>query len=1001
MRKRDQRHLSALTALMAVFLCVVPALAQEQTGSIEGLVEDSDGAALPGVVFTLSGDSIPSGLTAVTNDRGTYRFPAVPPGTYTLKGELSGFKPIEVQDVRVTLGARLQANFEMPLDTVEETIEVTSEAPIISFRASDSSATINKEWVDKLPVGRDFTSVVSQAAGANDEDDLLGGISIDGSSGAENRFFVDAMDTTNLQTGVSEKRVITDFVEEVQVKYGGYNAEYGGSTGGVISVVTKTGGNAFRGDVHGYYDSNDFAGDVRPSLQRVGSQAEYRTFDDDDDSRFEPGFTLGGPILKDKLWFFAAYSPAFNDSTRTVTFTNGTTNSFDREDDFRYGIANVTTSLGPVFLKASANWSDAERNNILPSQNGTGSSNPDDYDVDREQPNRSVSANLDWLPSNRFSVNVRGGHFQYDTQDTGFFTGIWTGFSTTSAGRPGELFPDFPANLDRPLGNITADNQGNLFDKFDRDVLMGDLTYFLEGGKGDHEIKFGGLVEEIGNDVLNGYTNTRLLFYWGIPVTDLTGELHQGQYGYYRALQIATQGKVTAQNSALFVQDSWRVNGRLTLNLGLRGERENIPSYANREDIPDTAIGFDYSDKIAPRLGFSYDVRGDGKWKAYGSYGVFYDNTKLEMPRGLFGGDKWVDWFFALDTFDWESIAASCHIESNTLSAGPPPGCPGEFFFAADRRHPANDPNDPTIEPNLKPLESNEATIGVEHLLGRNMSIGLRYVHKELKRTIEDSGIVVPGVGEVFFISNPGEGIATNILGPDFPSQPRPTRDYDGLTVTFRKNFSNNWGLNANYTYSKLFGNYSGLASSDEDGRLSPNVNRFFDSLNGSFDANTQPVFGRLATDRPHQFKTQLIYTAKWGTTFGVDQRIASGTPVSTEYTVSPGLPFFPYGRGDMGRTPTFTQTDLFLAHDFNIGDRYGVQVNFSIFNLFDEDTPIDIYYRGNLSDLPLNEEEFFAGFDPEQVIDSNGIARDPRYGLAEQFQARRSMRFGIRFSFR
>ena len=167
-----------------------------------------------------------------------------------------------------------------------------------------------------------------------------------------------------------------------------------------------------------------------------------------------------------------------------------------------------------------------------------------------------------------------------------------------------------------------------------------------------------------------------------------------------------------------------------------------------------------------------------------------------------------------------------------------------------------------------------------------------------------------------------------------------------------------------------------------------------------SVDANGNPVYGHLGTDRPHQLKAQLIYTVPFGMTIGVDQRFSSGTPVSTEYSVSPNLPFFPYGRGDLGRTPDFTQTDLFLSHTLSFGDRRNLQLSLSVFNLFDEDTEIDRYYVGNLQDLPLSEEEFFAGFDPEQVIDDNSVARDPRFGLAEQFQAPRTMRFGVKFLF-
>lgn len=992
---------------LAVLLMGVPVFAQEQTGAIQGTVTDSDGGVLPGTTVTISGDGYTN--VTVTNANGFYRLPAVPPGNYTVAAELDSFQVSDYEDVKVSLGSRLALDFKLYPDTVKEVIEVTAEAPIISLTSSDTSAVISQEWVENLPTGRDFTSVVSQVAGASDEGDLLGGISIDGASGAENRFIVDGMDTTNLQDGTSEKTLITDFLEEVQVKASGYNAEFGGSTGGVISAVTKSGTNQFKGEVHAYFeeeglliDEREFRGGGRNrTLQRnpTTGSPEYASFDADDFSRTETGFSIGGPIYKDNVWFFAGYSPTTVEDDRAVTFlSDGSSGSFNRQFDNDYISANVTASLGPVFLKLSGNISDQERDNILPSLNGTGSSDPDSYNVDRNSPNESFSLNADWLVSSNTSLNLRGGHFEYDTQDSGFYTGVWYGFSTASA-LPQDIFPDFPSANVRPLGSLTPSNSGTAFDLFERDFITGDASFYFDGFGGEHEIKVGGLVEDIRNEVLDGYTNTRLLFYWGRTRTDLSGVARTGTFGHYRVLQIATQGEVEATNNALFIQDSWRPNGRLTVNLGIRAEKERIPSFAADSNIPSTAIGFDYDDKIAPRLGFAYDLKGDGRWKLYGSAGVFYDNTKLEMPRGSFGGDKWVDYFYGLETFDWQSITASCRITENSIESRPT-GCPGEFLFAADRRFPSNDPDNSTIDPNLKPLESNEITLGVEHMLTPKIAIGARYVRKELERTIEDVGVAVPGVGEVFFIANPGEGVAENILGPGFPNQPKAVREYDGLTLTFRKNFSDNWGLNASYTYSKLYGNYSGLASSDEDGRLSPNVNRFFDGLQSSFDANGRPVFGRLGSDRPHQFKAQFIYETPWGTIVSLDQRIASGTPITSEYDVTPGLPFFPFGRGDLGRTPTITQTDLYLAHEFAIGSSNSFEVSMSVFNLFDEDEAIDFNNSAVQEDLPLSNEEFFAGFDPNQVVADNNISRNPLFGLANQFQSARSVRLGVSFRF-
>ncbi len=1006
MRTRIRALLMAFAAIALIAAPVV--VGQEITGSVTGIVTDADGGTLPGAKATLTGDGYPAGNDSFTNDKGRFRFPAVPPGDYVLVVSLDGFQTVEVKQFRVTIEEDLSIEVALPLaEVVEETITVTAEAPMFSLTTSDTSATISGVMIEKLALGQDFTDLVSQAAGANDEDDVLGGISIDGSSGSENRFVVDGIDTTNLQDGTSEQRVITEFIEEVQVKQGGYMAEFGGSTGGVINAVTKQGGNAFSGDVHLFWNPDEGYGSERPNLRRhpLTQEAEMSRVADDDRERMQPGVTLGGPILADKLWFFAGYSPSQVDINRTLTYEDGTTETFDQTTDNDYITANVSGTAGKLYYRLGFNSDESERDNLLPFRDGLGTSDPEDFAEDRGQPGDSYNLSVNYAPNASFLASLRGGHFEYDTQDDGFFTGTWWGPSTVSAGTMCERFPnDCIPSQDPGLGSVTANNTGTLFDYFERDYGQLDGTFFLDVG-GDHEIKGGVLLEEYANEVLDGYSNTRILFYIDHTRPDLSGNPVRGTFGNYRVLQIATQGEITSENTALFLQDAWQVNDRLTLNIGLRAEEEKIPSYAAQASIPDVAIDFDFDDKIAPRLGFAYDVLGDGNWKLFGSYGVFYDNTKLELPRGSFGGDKWVDYFYGLETTDMQSIVDTCHIVDNSIDSLPE-GCPGEFLFLADRRHPSNDPTDPTIDPNLKPMESNEITLGAEHLLGTNMTVGLRYVHKELDRTIEDVGVVQPGLGEVFFIANPGEGIATNILGPEFPNQPKAKRDYDGLTLTFRKNYSDNWALSATYTYSELRGNYSGLSSSDEDGRVAPNVNRFFDSLQGTYGADGQPVYGPLGSDRPHQFKAQLVYGLPWGSFIGVNQRLASGIPITTEYTVSPNLPFHPYGRGDLGRTPTLTQTDLQLSHEFRLGGDYGIQLSLNVRNLFDEDVMTNYWEDFLLEDIPMTEELFFAGFDPEALIAANNVARDPRAGMPEEqgnnngLQGRREMRFGVKFLF-
>lgn len=210
--------------LMAVLLFAWPVTAQEQRGSIEGVVKDSSGAVLPGVAVearTTTGVV----LTSTTDTQGTYRFPSVSPGTYELTATLQGFTPKKQGDVSVGLGQIKKVDLALSLQGVAESVQVTAESPLVDVRQSARQTNIAREQIALLPKGRDFSTLVTQAPGANTET-KLGGISIDGASAGENRYVIDGIETTDLQNGVSGKSVIADFVEEVQVKSSGYTAEY-------------------------------------------------------------------------------------------------------------------------------------------------------------------------------------------------------------------------------------------------------------------------------------------------------------------------------------------------------------------------------------------------------------------------------------------------------------------------------------------------------------------------------------------------------------------------------------------------------------------------------------------------------------------------------------------------------------------------------------------------------------------------------------------------------
>jgi outer membrane receptor protein involved in Fe transport len=1008
---------------MVALLFAWPAAAQEQRGSIEGVVRDSSGAVLPGVTVEARTNTGVV-LTATSDSEGTYRFPSVSPGTYEVTATLQGFAPRKQGNVDVGLGQIKKVDLALGLQGVAENVQVTAESPLVDVRQSARQTNIAREQIALLPKGRDFTSLVTQAPGANAEA-KLGGLSIDGASAGENRYIIDGIETTNLQSGISGKSVIADFVEEVQVKSSGYTAEFGGATGGVINVITKSGTNNFHGNVLLNYQGDKLAGGAAPAafinghdpaaqtLTSTGvptlrisltdaTQAEYVTYPKDKENRVEPGFAVGGPIVSNRAWFFGAYQPALTKTSRTVnptTASNPSAGTFDisRTQQTQFATGNVTSQLADSLrgrLAFNNSWSRVK--GVLPALNGTDRTDTN-YGLTSTFPNYSVSGNMDWIASQKVFFGLRGGYYMADQHDTNVTVEPLYRFSTTS--NVGLL--DVPAGLQKPAGftSVPTNNQV-VRDQQTRAFFQADGTVYAKAG-GDHQFKFGVQADRVGNDVLSGESRPRVTVLWDRSLT-VGGVARRGPYGYYTVRSngadpskgFITQGNIHTTNLGLFFQDAWTIGNRLTINAGLRTERERVPTYSTGSDIPEFGVEFSFADKLAPRAGFSYDINGDGRWKAFGSWGVFYDIFKLELPRGSFGGDKWLDYNYTLDSFDWPNLLAN---------SACPPACPGTLISGPiDLRHPSFGSD--AIEPDLKPMRQQEATFGLDHQLSDVIALGVHYVHKQIDRAIEDTGSLDAAGNEIYIIANPGEGLTALASTDPVTPLPKPKRDYDSVEFSFEKRFADRWYLRSSYLWSRLFGNYSGLSQSDEQGRTSPNVGRLYDYPVMMFQDGGVPAYGPLATDRPHQFKTQFIYQLPFGTTVGANQYVASGVPVSREIGIYPtsNLPVQYLGRGTDGRTPVFSQSDLFLQHGFKLAGTREVQLSLNVLNLFNQKTAVSKFatYQSVNGVVP-DETLFYRGQQTlEELIVSQGVIRDPRFLQANLFQSPIQARVGVRFIF-
>jgi hypothetical protein len=1034
-------RLRVFAAILAMTLLAMPASGQEQRGAIEGVVKDASGAVLPGVTVSLTGGSGAT-ITTVTDGEGVYRFPSLAPGTYTVSAELQGFSARKVDNVPVALGQIKKVDFALGLAGVTETVQVTAERPLVDVKQSARQTNIRAEQVELLPKGRDFTTLVTQAPGANTEA-KLGGLSIDGASAGENRYIIDGIETTNIQSGTSGKNVIADFVEEVQVKSSGYTAEFGGATGGVVNVLTKSGSNDFHGSALFNWEGDRLSGGAVPAAGTTdvtiatgirslrlsptdSTVAEYVSYPEDSVNRFEPGFAVGGPVARNRAWFFGAYQPAITTTERTVNsstaqYALGEANSGERKSQVQYATGNVTTQMSDnVRGRLAFNNSWARNKGLLPSLQATDPAGSD-YAKTSTFPNWSLSGNIDWVVSPKLFFGIRGGYYlsdQYDTDVTEVPRFNWP--TTNNIG-----FLDVPASLQRGtnFSNVLS-NLKVVQDKQTRLSFQADSTWYANMG-GQHQIKFGVQADRLGNAVDSGEARPRVTIRWNSRLSTNAANCNgiifgtstcRGTYGYYsvRSQEVdpnrgfITFGDVNMNVLGLFVQDEWTIKNRLTINAGVRTERERVPYYAPGTDVdgiilPETGISFDFADKIAPRVGFAYDLKGDGRTKAFASWGVFYDIFKLELPRGSFGGDKWLEYYYTLDTFDWP----------NLIPAGCPPACPGQQMRVTDFRHISVGSS--AIEPDLKPMRQQEATAGIEHQLNDLMSTSVRYVHKQIDRAIEDTQTATLDASgtEIYIIANPGEGLAEPAFraadGSTLATVPKPQRDYDSVEFAFEKRLANNWYLRSSYLWSRLFGNYPGLSQSDENGRTSPNVGRLYDYPMMMFMDGGEAVYGRLPTDRPHQFKTQFIYQAPFGTALGVNQYVASGLPVTREIGVYPGnnLPVQYLGRMSDGRTPAFSQTDLLIQHSFRIAGSRQLELSLNVLNLFNQDTAIarfSTFHRVN-GVTPLGpddtEEAFYRGqLRLADLIVTQGVEQDPRFLQDSAFQAPISARVGVKFRF-
>jgi len=1059
------KNIRIISVFLAVLCFAVSAIAQETTGIIEITTKDSTGAVVPGVTVTVQNASGTRGFkrTVTTNDAGFQRVIQVPPGSYTVKSEpISGFTAKTFTNVQVVLGRATSVNLDLSIGGVDAIVDVTAgDNATIDTTETRIQTNITAETAELLPKGTNFASLLKVSPSTRPES-KSGGYQIDGASGSENTFIVDGNEVTNALSGTLDANNNLPFqlIQEVQVKSSGFEAEYSGATGGVINVVTKGGNNEFRGEFGLSFSPSKLQEPRRELLYLDSTGSRYLSYDGlDDTNGYFPSATFSGPILKDRVWFLGSYTPQFYDFERTIPYVSMDPVTYRSSQKNEYGFGRIDAQpFDSLRLTSTYVWNPISTQGTLPSiADQTGNSLP--------------SGN--GLTGTEYT-DTRGGR-----QNANIFTasGVWTATNNlVVAGRYGRNFinnklgtyglpspfPYTPSNSrigcssasgQPPAGSgCTGPGQYNgiawagstVFDATVRETYDFDGTYIFDAG-GRHEFKGGYQRNSISNDVLSP-RNAYILLYYTSPGANNAIDQRSGRnvtptpgnIGSGRVITFGAQGQASSTNDGIYVQDKWQPSNRLTLNLGFRIEKEEVPSFNEF-----SAIQFGWADKIAPRIGVAYDLTGDGKTKVSGFFGWFYDRFKYDLPRGSFGGNIYYsNWFELTDpnkdyrTYDPGAILGG---GQNVIVGG---ACPQTGFAYSqvrcfvDHRVPSNDPSldvaeQGGVDPNILPMRQTELSFSVQREFSDKYLLTVRYLRKKLDRAVEDAGFITPTGSEAYIIGNPGLGLVKQFYEQNGWTPVTAKRKYDAVEIGVNRRFADNYYFNANYTWSRLWGNYSGLASSDEEGRTDPNVSRAFDApFTESTIAGGETV-GLLATDRPHVFKFSGAYALPWNsnnsTEFQTFFTAQSGTPLTQFATVAGYNSIIVNERGDMGRTDFYSQADFAVRHRYKFGrdNKYTLVGEVDFTNLFNQKAVTDRFNNNVLTNYSLTSpanglvtaaeaaaltsgqltslaEGRFQSGGASTILGliNSSTNTDVRYNLAENFQGGRDVRFGFRFIF-
>ena len=978
------------TVLVASALMLVvgtTAAAQQQTGEIYGRAADKSGAVLPGVTVTVAGPALISPRVSVTSETGSYRAPELPIGAYSVTFELPGFRSMVMQDIRVTIGFRAQVNGALELSSVQETVTVTGESPIVDTRETGTSTTFNLETMRDIPSARDPWVMLERTpgitmdranVGGNQSGQQSGYISR-GSSTGNNKWSIDGVDITDMAaTGASPIYYDFDMLEEMQVSTGGSDVTQ--QTGGVgINLVTKSGTDRFKGSGRYLLTDDKFVADnITPELkaQGAGAGAPIQNIKD-------YGFDVGGPIVKGRMWYWGSYG--------TQDINVGVVGFYKQTPECRPGGVAINPRTAETELLRSCLSSDTTtlnnynwkltyvpfKNNRLNFQNTWAEKVRNARDASDLRPiettyrQKAVSSDFGrfgWLTgpspfwkagdqhviSDRWLVDVQvahlGNNFVLDFHEDDLAS-VQARFETSTSA----WSRSFQASTFlRPTNSIDVNS-----------------SYFLPNTLGgDHAFKMGYRWRTAHSTSLNhrgGFVDAR--FTNGVAANadiwrDGNSESHLSTQAFYAA-------------------DTFTKN-KLTVNLGFRVDLQDDEAVA--APVPANplfptlmpAINFQGADAgvkwtdFSPRVGFTYDLTGNGRNVFSSSFATYYGqmgpgqlSNQLAATGAVFVRYPWTD--TNGDTF----------VQANEVNTTVP------FLSKSTAYDPANPTNaaSPTrVDTGIKNDRTREFIVGFDRQLASQMAVGGSYIWRKYDqfawndRDNFTSANYVP-VTQVPTGCPTGARCETvtyfqpNVLIPSpnlYTNQPDRYRDFNGFELTFQKRNSNNWSMNASYAYNNAI-DYWDSANAYED---PTNI----DKLNGFQYApeSAGSGIGGIFTNAKWLFKVNGRYTMKWDINVAANYQARQGYP----YLQTILSPARANGAGQV-QTQLDPLGDLRLDNLQTIDFRVDKTLRFGSFTLV---PAIDIFNLGNANTV--------------QAINRNQLAANAN--TISGILAPRVMRFGI-----